>query len=93
MMIISIEPMRIKILIVPYCLRAHLLREVEKLEDRKIFNFSPFCLVGSGKVEGWKKVSLYIFIHIPLLKNDAQLKLKNDKQAPKIKIKITQIYY
>ena len=55
MMIISIEPMRIKILIVPYCLRVHLLREVEKLEDRKIFNFSPFCLVGSGKVEGWKK--------------------------------------
>ena len=28
---------------------------VEKWEDRKYFNFSPFCLVGSGKVEGWKK--------------------------------------
>ena len=24
-------------------------------EDRKDFNFSHFCLVGSGKVERWKK--------------------------------------
>ena len=63
MMIISIEPMRIKILIVPYCLRVHLLREVEKLEDRKNFNFSPFCLVGSGKVEGWKKKNKFIEIY------------------------------
>ena len=73
--------------------RVRLVGGVEKWEDKKDFNFFPFCLVGSGNVEGWKKVSLYIFIHIPLLKNDAQLKLKNDKQAPKIKIKITQIYY
>ena len=64
---------------------------MEKWENKKDFNFFPFCLVGSGKVKGWKTVSLYIFIHIPLLKNDIQLKLKNDKQAPKKKI--TQIYY
>ena len=25
-------------------------------EDRKDFIFSPFCLVGSGKVKGWKKL-------------------------------------
>ena len=29
--------------------------EVEKWKNRKYFNFSLFCLVGSGKVEGWKK--------------------------------------
>ena len=29
---------------------------MEKLEDRKDFIFSPFCLVGSGKVKGWKKL-------------------------------------
>ena len=28
---------------------------MEKWEDRKDFNLSHFCLVGSGKVEGWKK--------------------------------------
>ena len=28
---------------------------MEMWEDRKDFIFSPFCLVGSGKVEGWKK--------------------------------------
>ena len=28
---------------------------MEKLEDRKDFIFSPLCLVGSGKVEKWKK--------------------------------------
>ena len=28
---------------------------VEKWEDRKYFNFFLFCLVWSGKVEGWKK--------------------------------------
>ena len=30
-------------------------RRMEKCEDRKIFNLSHFCLVGSGKVKGWKK--------------------------------------
>ena len=30
-------------------------RRIEKWEDRKDFNFPPFCLVGSEKVEGWKK--------------------------------------
>ena len=34
-----------------------------------------------------EKVSLYKFTYIPLLKNDAQLKQKNDKQ-PKKKKKI-----
>ena len=28
---------------------------IKKSEDREDFNFFPFCLVGSGKVEGWKK--------------------------------------
>ena len=28
---------------------------IEKWEDRKDFNFPPFCLVGSEKVEEWKK--------------------------------------
>ena len=77
MMIISIEPMRIKILIVPYCLRVHLLREVEKLEDRKNFNFSPFCLVGSGKVEGWKKKNKFIEIYsYTLIKKWLLIKIK-----------------
>jgi len=31
-------------------------RRMEKWEDRKDFNFSPFCLVESGKVDGWKKL-------------------------------------
>ena len=48
---------------------------MEKWEDRKNFNFPPFCLVGSGKVEGWKKMSLYKFTHITLLKS-VQLKPK-----------------
>ena len=28
---------------------------MEKWEDRKDFNFPLFCLIGSGKIEGWKK--------------------------------------
>ena len=41
--------------------RVHLVGGVEKWEDRKLwkdikdFNFPPSCLVGSGKVEKWKK--------------------------------------
>ena len=45
------------------------------------------------RVEKWidEKISLYKFIHIPLLKNNAQLKKESDKQAKK-KNAITQIY-
>ena len=39
---------------------------MEKWEDRKDFIFSSICLVESGKE----------FTHIPLLKNDVQLKQK-----------------
>ena len=56
---------------------------MEKLEDRKDFNFSHFCLVGSGKVEGKKKLSLYKFTHTTLLKNDGQLKQKVTKKKKK----------
>ena len=41
--------------------------------------------LGSEKVEEWIKMSLYKFTHIPLLKNDAQLKQKSDKQPKKKK--------
>ena len=53
-------------------------------EDRRDFIFSILCLVGGGKMKGWEKMSLYKFTHMPLLKNDAQLKKK--------KVAITQIY-
>ena len=56
---------------------------MEKQEDINDFNFSHYCLIGNGKVDGRKKMSLYKFTHIPLLKNDAQLKQKSDKQAKK----------
>ena len=36
-------------------IRVWLVGGVEKWEDRKNFIFSHFCLVGSGKIEGWKK--------------------------------------
>ena len=50
---------------------------MEKWEDRKYFNFCLFCLVGSGKAEGRKKkMSLNKFTHIPLFKNNTQLKQK-----------------
>ena len=58
---------------------------MEKWEDRKNFNFLIFCLVESEKVEKLKKMSLYKFTYMSLLKNDAQLKQKNDKQAKKKK--------
>ena len=51
---------------------------MEKWKDRKDFIFSHSCLVGSGKVER-EKMSLNKFTHIPLLKNDVQLKQKSDK--------------
>ena len=50
---------------------------MEKWKDIKDFNFPNFCLIGS------EKVSLYKFIYILLLKNDAQLKQKSDKQKKK----------
>ena len=34
-------------------------------------------------MKGWKKVNLYKFTHTLLLKNDGQLKQKNDKQKKK----------
>ena len=40
-----------------------------------------------------EKVSLYKFTHISLLKNDTKFKQKSDKQQPKKKKTITQIYY
>ena len=50
---------------------------MEKWEDINDFNFSHFCLIENGKVDGRK--------NIPLLKNDAQLKQKSNKQAKKKK--------
>jgi len=38
----------------------------ERIE--KYFNFSSFCLIGSGKVERWKKMSLYKFNLYTLVK-------------------------
>ena len=55
---------------------------MEKLEDRKDFNFSHFCGL-EWKNRRMEKLNLYKFIHIPLLKNDSQLKQKSDKQLKK----------
>ena len=63
---------------------------MEKQKDRKDFNFSYFLFGWEWKNEGMKKVSLYKFTYIPLLKNDTQLKQKSDKQ--KKKKLITYIY-
>ena len=51
---------------------------MEKQENIKYFNFPPLCLIESGKVGAEK--SLYKFTHVPLLKNDAQLKQNNEKK-------------
>ena len=56
---------------------------IKKLENRRDFNFSYLHLVGSGKVERLKKMSLYKFAHMPLLKNNVQLKQNSDKQPKK----------
>ena len=37
------------------CFRVYLVGGVEKWENRKDCNIPPFYLVGSGKVERWKK--------------------------------------
>ena len=55
---------------------------MEKLEDKKYFNFSHFC-GWEWKNRRMEKLNLYKFIHIPLLKNDSQLKQKSDKQLKK----------
>ena len=50
---------------------------MEKWEYRKNFNFPHFWFVGwKCKNGGIEKVNLYKFTHIPLLKNNAQLKQK-----------------
>ena len=41
------------------------------------------------KSEGIEKVSLHKFTHIPLLKNDTQLKQKSDRQPPPKKKQLT----
>ena len=61
---------------------------MEKWENRKDFNFPLFCFVGGVERGKMKKVNLYKFTQIPLLKNDVQLKQKtksdkNKKQPPK----------
>ena len=37
---------------------------MEKWDDRKYFNLSHFCLIGSEKVKGWKKlICINLLIH------------------------------
>ena len=49
---------------------------VKKWKDRKYFNFPHLYLFGGWKSGGMEKISSYKFTHMPLLKNDAQLKQK-----------------
>ena len=44
---------------------------------------SPLLFGWEWKSGGIKKMSLYKFTHTPLLKNDGQLKQKNNKQPKK----------
>ena len=55
------------------------------------FYFLFFLFDWEWKSEGMKKISLNKFTHIPLLKNDVQLKQKSDTNPQKRAI--TQIYY
>ena len=32
---------------------------IEKWKDKRNFNFPHLCLVGGGKIEGWKKISFF----------------------------------
>ena len=68
-------------------LRVRLVGEMEKCEERKLwedgkvegqkrFQFPLFLFGWEWKSRGMEKVSLYKFTHIPLLRNDAQLKQK-----------------
>ena len=59
-----------------------------KIKNILIFLFFVWLEVKSGEM---KKTSLYKFTHMSLLKNDTQLKQKNDKQQPKKKKSVTQI--
>ena len=52
------------------------LQEDGKVGGQKRFQFPLFLFVWKWKSRGMEKVSLYKFTHIPLLKNDAQLKRK-----------------
>ena len=64
---------------------------MEKWEYRKNFNFPHFWFVGwKCKNGGIEKVNLYKFTHIPLLKNDAQLKPKKVINKKKKKNSITK---
>ena len=56
-----------------------LIQELEKWEDKKDFIFSPFLFGWEWKSGVMEKMNLNKFIHISLLKNDAQLKQKSDK--------------
>ena len=53
---------------------------MKKWGDKKDFNSPPFYLVGSGKVDEWKKYVYINFTHISLLKSDALLKPKKKKK-------------
>ena len=50
-----------------------------KSKRKKIFYFLSFLFRWEWKSGGMEKMSLNKFTHIPLLKNDVQLKQKNDK--------------
>ena len=50
--------------------------ENEKVEKQKRFEFSFFLFSWEWKNEMMKKMRLYKFMHIPLLKNNAQFKPK-----------------
>ena len=48
---------------------------MEKWKDRKDFIFSSICLVGSGKVKGWKKW-VWINLFIYFIKEWCPIKIK-----------------
>ena len=56
---------------------------MKKWNDRKIFKIFSFQFGWKWKSGGMEKISLYKFTHIPLLKNDRQLKQKSDQQRKK----------
>ena len=37
---------------------------IEKWKDKRNFNFPHLCLVGGGKMEGWKKISFFLYINL-----------------------------
>ena len=64
----------------------------EKIK-KKIFIFSSFLFGWEWKSKEMKKISLNKFTHIPLLKNNIQLKYNKKWQITTQKRVITQIYY